>query len=52
MQYVLFEWRVVLFGLTNASGVFMYFMNWLFKDLLDQRVVVFLDNILVYSNIA
>ena len=42
----------VPFGLTNAPGVFMHIMNWLFEDLLDQGVVVFLDDILVYSNMA
>ena len=52
MQYGLFEWCVVPFGLTNAPGVFMHIMNWLFEDLLDQGVVVFLDNILIYSNTA
>ena len=30
----------------------MHVMNWLFGDLLDQGVLVFLDNILVYSNTA
>ena len=35
MNYRFFEWFVVLFGHTNALGVFMHIMNWLFKDLLD-----------------
>ena len=30
----------------------MHVMNWLFEDLLDQGVVVFVDDILIYSTIA
>ena len=40
-------WHVVPLGLTNAPGVFMRVINRLFKDLLDERVVVFLDDILI-----
>ena len=52
MRYGLFEWHVVPFGLTNTPRVFMYVLNQLFEDMLDQGVVVFLDDILIYSNIA
>jgi hypothetical protein len=37
------------FGLTNASAYFMYLMNNVFMDYLDKFVVVFIDDILVYS---
>jgi len=37
------------FGITNASGVFMEYMNRIFYPYLDQFVVVFIDDILVYS---
>lgn len=37
------------FGLTNAPAVFQHFMNDLFRDLLDVNVIVYLDDILVYS---
>ena len=38
------------FGLTNASVVFQWFMNNIFSDLLDVCVMIYLDDILIYSN--
>jgi hypothetical protein len=40
---------VMSFGLTNVPTYFMYRMNSVFMDYLDQFVVVFIDDILVYS---
>jgi hypothetical protein len=41
---------VMFFGLTNAPAYFMYLMNKVFIEYLDKFVVVFIDDILVYSN--
>ena len=38
------------FGLTNAPAAFQRFMNDIFSDLLDVCVVIYLDDILIYSN--
>ena len=38
------------FSLTNASTAFQQFMNNIFSDLLDVCVVIYLDDILIYSN--
>src|SRR6201996_6108097 len=48
-RYGSFEWNVMPFGLTNAPAAFQRFMNDLFADLLDVYVVVYLDDILIYS---
>ena len=49
-RYGHYKFTMVPFGLTNAASVFMSLMNGVFRTYLDKFVVVFLDDILVYSN--
>jgi hypothetical protein len=45
----LYEYLVMSFGLTNAPAYFMYLINFVFMEELDKFVVVFIDDILVFS---
>jgi hypothetical protein len=50
MRYGLYEYLVKSFRLMNAPAHFMYLINSIFKPELDQFVVVFIDDIMLYSN--
>ena len=48
--YGSYKFQVMHYGLTNVLASFQHFMNDVFKEMLDVCVVVYLDDILIYSD--
>ena len=48
--YRSFKWSIMSFGLTNAPMAFQQFINNIFSNLLDVCIMIYLNDILIYSN--
>jgi hypothetical protein len=48
-RYSLYEYTMMSFGLTNAPAYFMYLMTKVFMEYLDKFVIVFINDIFIYS---
>lgn len=46
---MLYEFLMILFGVTNSLFVFIEHMNWVFNSYIGKFVVIFIDDILIYS---
>ncbi|SPC61518.1 uncharacterized protein UHOD_11135 [Ustilago sp. UG-2017b] len=49
-RYGLFQYNIKPFGLTNAPASFQHLMNDTFKDMLDRSLIIYLDDLLIYSS--
>ena len=50
-RYSTYEYLGILFGLINAPGTFYHIMNQVFFDVVDKNIVVYLDDILIFTKI-
>jgi hypothetical protein len=51
ISYRLYEYTIMPFGLSNTPVTFQNIMNYIFQDLLDLGLIVYLDDILIYAEI-
>jgi len=49
IRYGLYEFLVMLFGLTNAPATFQDMMNYIFRDMIDLGLLAYIDNLLIYT---
>jgi hypothetical protein len=49
-RYGLFEYTVISFGLYNIPGIFQYYINDTFYEFLDKFLIIYLDDILIFSD--
>src|SRR5438876_10386285 len=50
-RYEFYEYQVMSFDLCNASDIFQYLVNDIFHDYLDDFLIIYLNNLLIYFNI-
>ena len=50
-RYSLFKFRVMFMGLINAPVIFQAMTNYILHDLLDNKILVYIDNIFIYTEI-
>ena len=49
-KYGFFEWLVIPFGLANAFNIFQKYINWAFRDFLNEFCSAYVDDILIYTD--
>jgi hypothetical protein len=49
-RYGLFEYTIISFDLYNTPDIFQYYMNDIFREFLDKFLIVYLDDIFIFSD--